>query len=260
MIASDPSLRSRFATAAALTWYTPGRTPAGRARPTVKLFASSSRWNDRLSAGTPAPPDGGVSTTCAVAGPRARFVTGTVNDRGPAAVPSTGQTTRSGGTATSNGRVTNTGRRTSPMLWSRYRETISRVSASGSPATVSRTVSCSSPGSNGSPRNSGGTPPQSYSAPTRGRRRKYGCERAAPGATVTAKRRAASVPGATGEVAASTRSTFHPAGAATSMPSSVTAPGPEFQTVASIWTRSPGITTPSSAAPSSATPAAAASV
>src|ERR1041385_8868535 len=98
MMASDPSLRSRLASAAGLTWYTPGRTPAGRARATGKLFASASRWDYRLSAGTPAQPDGGVSTTCAVAGPRVRFVTVTVNDRGPAAVPSTGQTTRSGGT------------------------------------------------------------------------------------------------------------------------------------------------------------------
>src|ERR1041385_5467554 len=115
MMASDPSLRSRLASAAALTWYTPGRTPAGRARATVELFASSSRWNDRLSAGTPAQPDGGVSTTCAVAGPRVRFVTVTVNDRGPAAVPSTGQTTRSGVTATSNGRVTNTDRKSTRL-------------------------------------------------------------------------------------------------------------------------------------------------
>src|SRR5690348_367810 len=116
MIASDPSLRSRLASAAAFTWYTPGRAAAGKATATVKLFASSSRWNDKLSGATAGQPDGRVRTTCAVAGPRARFVTVTVNDRGPAAAPSTGQTTRSGVTATSNGRVTKMGRRTSPML------------------------------------------------------------------------------------------------------------------------------------------------
>src|SRR5919108_3288686 len=116
MIASDPSLRSRLATAAPLTWYTPGRAVAGKARATVKLSASSSRWNDRLSGATAGQPAGNASTTCAAAGPRPRFVTVTVNERGPAAVPSTGQTTRSGVTVTSNGRVTNTGRRTSPML------------------------------------------------------------------------------------------------------------------------------------------------
>src|SRR5437868_15412016 len=116
MITSDPSLRSRPASAAALTWYTPGRAVAGNARATVKLFASSSRWNDRLSGAAAGQPEGGASTTCTVAGPRVRFVTVTVNERGPAAAPSTGQTTRSGVTATSNGRVTNTGRRTSPML------------------------------------------------------------------------------------------------------------------------------------------------
>src|SRR4029077_4229029 len=116
MTTSEPSLRSRLASVAAFTWYTPGRTVAGSASATVKLFASSSRWNDRLSGATAGHPDGGVSTTCAAAGPRVRFVTVTVNDRGPAAAPSTGQTTRSGVTATSNGRVTNTGRRTSPTL------------------------------------------------------------------------------------------------------------------------------------------------
>src|SRR6266480_7676602 len=119
MIASEPSLRSRFAPAAAFTWYTPGRAPAGSASVTVRLLASSSRWNDRLSDGTaPAPPQpgGGVSTTFVVAGPRVRFVTVTVNERGPAAAPSSGQTTTSGVTATSNGRVTKIGVRTSPTL------------------------------------------------------------------------------------------------------------------------------------------------
>src|SRR2546429_9288436 len=120
MIASEPSLRSRFAPAAAFTWYTPGRALAGSASVTVRLLASSSRWNDRLSDGTaPAQPGGGVSTTFVVAGPRVRFVTVTVNERGPAAAPSSGQTTTSGGTATSNGRVTQTGVRPSPPLWSR---------------------------------------------------------------------------------------------------------------------------------------------
>src|SRR2546421_5184736 len=121
MIASEPSLRSRFAPAAAFTWYTPGRALAGSASVTVRLLASSSRWNDRLSDGTAPPPSppqpcGGVNTTLVVAGPRVRFVTVTVNERGPAAAPSSGQTTTSGLTATSNGRVTKIGVRTSPAL------------------------------------------------------------------------------------------------------------------------------------------------
>src|SRR6266571_3625103 len=75
-------------------------------------------------------------------------------------------------------------------------------------------MSCNGPGSNGSPCQSPGTPLQSYRAPTSGRRRKYGCERGASAATVTAKWRPASVPGATDEAAGSSRSIFHPAGAA----------------------------------------------
>src|SRR5437588_2428856 len=107
MIASEPSLRSRFAPAAAFTWYTPGRAPAGSASVTVRLLASSSRWNDRLSDGTappPAPPQpgGGVSTPCLVAGPRVRFVTVTVKQPGPAAAPPAGPTTPPGEPATPN--------------------------------------------------------------------------------------------------------------------------------------------------------------
>src|SRR2546430_15756572 len=99
MIASEPSLRSRLAPAAAFTWYTPGRALAGSASVTVRLLASSSRWNDRLSDGTappPAPPGGGVSTPFVVPGPRVRFFTHPVYQRGPAAAPSSRQNTTAG--------------------------------------------------------------------------------------------------------------------------------------------------------------------
>src|SRR5690348_17378180 len=48
MIASDPSLRSRLASAAAFTWYTPGRAAAGKATATVKLFARSEEHTSEL--------------------------------------------------------------------------------------------------------------------------------------------------------------------------------------------------------------------
>src|SRR5437762_14105631 len=103
MIASDPSLRSRLAPAAAFTWYTPGRALAGSASVTVKLLASSSRWNDRLSDGTvPPQPGGGVCTTFVDAGPRARVVTVTVDERGSVASSSSGQSSTSGVTVPSN--------------------------------------------------------------------------------------------------------------------------------------------------------------
>src|SRR5439155_23242610 len=93
------------ASAAARSWYTPGFTAEGNGRVMVRLFASSSRWNERLSGGIAVHPDGGVSTTCAAAGPRVRLVTVTVKCRGPAAVPSTGQTTRSGEVSRPGGRT-----------------------------------------------------------------------------------------------------------------------------------------------------------
>ncbi|PYP33881.1 MAG: hypothetical protein DMD47_00205 [Gemmatimonadetes bacterium] len=74
-----------------------------------------------------------------------------------------------------------------------------------------------------------------------------------------AKRRVATAPRATGEAAASSRSTTHPGGPCSSRPSSLIAESPAFHTVASIWSRSPPTTMPSSATPSSDTPAAVAS-
>src|SRR3989454_4382391 len=124
---------------------------------------------------------------------------------------------------------------------------------------VSRMVICTGGGSNGNPRHAAGTPLQSYRAPTNGRRRKYACDRGASAATVTAKRRVARVPLGTGELMASSRSTLHPTGVPSSIPSSVTPASPAFHTLVSTWTRSPGITMPSSANPSITTPAAAAS-
>src|SRR6266852_405738 len=260
MSTSAPSLRWRAApSAAAFSSYTPGRTARGGPTVSDRLFDSSSRSNDRLSGRTVVQPGGAVTTICAMAGPRVRLVTVIVKWRGPPAAPSTGQTTSSGVTATSNGRVTNSGRRTSPVRWSRYRYTTSRDSVSGWPAIVSRTVICTGGGSNGNPRHAGGTLVQSYKAPASGRRRKYAWDRGASGATVTAKRRVATVPAGTGEPTGSSRSTFHPAGAPSSIVSSVTPASPAFHTLVSTWTRSPGITLPSSAKPSIATPAAAAS-
>ena len=116
MIVSAPSLRARPATTAAFSSYMPGRTVAGGRNVTMTLFDSSSRSNVRLSGGTAGHPGGDVITTCALAGPRARFVTLIVKWRSP---PSTGHTTRSGAVSRSKGRVTNSGRRTSPVRWSR---------------------------------------------------------------------------------------------------------------------------------------------
>src|SRR5260370_11891309 len=91
MTASGPSLRWPRATAAARRVSTPGRAPGGRATVTVRLFASSSRWNVRLSPGTAGHPGGGAIATSIAAGPRVRFVTVIVKWRGapppPAARP-----------------------------------------------------------------------------------------------------------------------------------------------------------------------------
>src|SRR5229473_2527171 len=159
MSTSAPSLRWRAApSAAAFSSYTPDRTARGGATVSDRLFDSSSRSNDRLSGRTVVQPGGAVTTICATAGPRVRLVTVIVKWRGPAAAPSTGQTTSSGD------------------------------SVSGWPAIVSRTVIRTGGGSNGNPRHAGGTPVQSYKAPASGRRRKYAWDRGASGATVTAKR------------------------------------------------------------------------
>src|ERR1041385_1848633 len=115
-------------------------------------------------------------------------------------------------------------------------------------------------GSNGRPRTSAGAADQSYSPPrfVSGRRKKYGCVRSAPCATVTTKRRASAVFGVTDGAPNSSRSMPHPAGAAIATLSSLTVLSPACQTVTSSWTRSPGVRMPSSAVPSSVTPAAAA--
>ena len=73
---------------------------------------------------------------------------------------------------------------------------------------------------------------------------------------MSAKRRVATLPGGTGDVAGSSRSIVQPAGALTSTPSSVTEESPPFHTLVSSWSRWPGITMPSSAVASIATPAA----
>src|SRR3989454_6861499 len=91
-------------------------------------------------------------------------------------------------------------------------------------------VICTGGGSNGNPRHATGTPLQSYRAPTNGRRRKYACDRGASAATVTAKRRVARVPLGTGELMASSRSTLHPTGVPSSIPSSVTPASPAYHT------------------------------
>src|SRR3989449_1967717 len=116
MSASAPSLRSRPApSAAALSSYSPGRSDAGGASVIDRLFDSSSRSNDRLSGRSVVHPGGVVSAIRATAGPRVRLVTVIVKCRRPPAVPSTGQTTRSGATATSNGRVTRSEEHTSEL-------------------------------------------------------------------------------------------------------------------------------------------------
>jgi hypothetical protein len=91
----------------------------GCATVTTTLLLSSSRVNDRLSAGTGGQPAGTVTRAAVPAAPRVLFVAVIVKCRGSREEPSTGHSSSSGAIAISTSRVTKIGRRTSPIAWSR---------------------------------------------------------------------------------------------------------------------------------------------